>query len=161
MYHLAQINVGRLVAPEGSPEVADFIDALDEINALAEAAPGFVWRLKSESGNATDIKVCDDPLFIVNMSVWESLDALGEYVYRSGHIDFLRRRREWFEKPAQLHMALWWIPAGEPPTVAEGLRRIDVIRELGPSPRAFTFAKPFSAPDAVRTRFAGTGRAAP
>jgi heme-degrading monooxygenase HmoA len=145
-HRLAQINVGRLVAPTDSPAVAEFMEALDPINALAEAAPGFVWRLKSEAGNATAILTSDDPQFIVNMSVWESLEALRAYVYTTAHVEYLKRRREWFEQHVAMHLALWWMPAGEVPSVEEGLRRIEVIRERGPTAAAFTLAKPFPAP---------------
>ncbi len=140
-WHLAQLNVGRAVAVPGSPELADFMAGLDRINALAEASPGFVWRLKSESGNATDIKVADDPRFLVNMSVWTSLEALFEFVYRSGHTKFLTRRREWFERPAQAHQVLWWITAGHIPTVQEALERLEYLRQRGPTAYAFTFSR--------------------
>jgi hypothetical protein len=142
------MNVGRLLAPTDSPVVEGFMNALAEINALAERSPGFVWRLQSDSGNATDILTSDDPLFIVNMSVWESLDTLRDYVYKTAHVEYLRRRREWFEKAVEMHLALWWIPAGEVPSIEDGLRRIAVIREHGPTAQAFTFAQAFPAPEA-------------
>jgi hypothetical protein len=104
-----------------------------------------VWRLQSESGNATDILTSDDPQFIINMSVWESLEALRAYVYKSGHVEYLRRRREWFERAVEMHMALWWVPAGEAPTAEEGLRRVALIREHGPTAEAFSFAQAFEA----------------
>ena len=141
--HLAQMNVARLGAPTDAPEVAEFMAALDPINALAEQSPGFVWRLQSDSGNATDIQTTDDPLFIVNMSVWESLEALREYVYKTAHVEYLRRRREWFEKAVEMHMALWWLPNGELPSIEDGLRRIALIRKHGPTPKAFGFTRPF------------------
>jgi hypothetical protein len=147
-HHLAQINVGRLVAPADSPVVAEFMEALAPINALADAAPGFVWRLQDEegTGGATAIQTSDDPLFIINMSVWESLETLREYVYKTVHVEYLRRRREWFEPHVELHLACWWVPAGSVPTPEEGLRRVALIREHGPGPEAFTLAKPFPAP---------------
>src|SRR5882762_1126507 len=111
-YHLAQINIGRLVAPIDDPKIADFVAQLDEINALAERSPGFVWRLKSDSGNATDIVYSDDPFVILNMSVWESVEALRDYAYGSKHVESLRRRAEWFEKMSKPHYCLWWIPEG-------------------------------------------------
>jgi heme-degrading monooxygenase HmoA len=146
VFHLAQINVATLLAPTDSPVVAEFMEALAPINALADGSPGFVWRLEAESGNATDIVLTDDPLLIVNMSVWESLEALRAYVYKTAHVEYLRRRREWFEKAIEMHLALWWVPVGEEPSAQEGLRRIAVIREHGPTQEAFTLAKPFAAP---------------
>ncbi|MBM3597826.1 MAG: DUF3291 domain-containing protein [Alphaproteobacteria bacterium] len=138
-WHLAQLNVARAVAPLDSPPLADFMAALDRINALAEAQPGFVWRLKSDSGNATDIKVSDDPQFIINMSVWTSPETLFAYVYRSAHTEVMVRRREWFEKPSEAHQVLWWVPAGKMPTAEEGLERLAHLRRKGVTPQAFTF----------------------
>jgi hypothetical protein len=143
-HHLAQINVARLVAPTDSPVVAEFMEALDAINAVAERSPGYVWRLQDDTGNATDILITDDPFFIVNMSVWESLETLREYVYKTAHVEYLKRRREWFEKAVELHMGLWWVPAGEVPSSEEGLRRVQLIREQGPTAEAFTFAQAFA-----------------
>ncbi len=111
-WHLAQINVGRLVAPMGDSRVAPFFDALDRINSLAEHSPGFVWRLKSEAGNATDIQATSDPLFIVNMSIWLNAEALFDFVYRSAHAPEMARRREYFERFEGAYQALWWVPAG-------------------------------------------------
>jgi len=145
-WHIAQLNVGRAVAPPGSAELADFMAALDRINALAESSPGFVWRLQSTSGNATDILVSQDPRFLVNMSVWSSVEALFGFVYRSGHTDFLKRRREWFEKPTQAHQVLWWIPAGHIPTTEEAMERLEHLRREGPTQRAFTFNLRFPPP---------------
>jgi uncharacterized protein DUF3291 len=138
-WHLAQLNVGRLVGPLETPPLADFVAALDRVNALADASPGFVWRLKSDSGNATDIRAGDDPLFIVNMSVWVSVEALFEFVYRSAHTKVMTRRREWFDKPDAAYQVLWWVPAGTVPTVEEALQRLAHLRAHGPSPFAFTF----------------------
>jgi hypothetical protein len=146
-YHLAQINVGRLRAPVDDPMIADFVANLDRINALADSLPGFVWRLKGEGNNATDIQPRpDDPLFAVNMSVWSDLDALAGFVYRSDHRGVMRRRAEWFEK-MDLYMALWWVPAGRTPTVEEGLAALDSLERHGPTEAAFTFRDPHPAPD--------------
>lgn len=145
-WHIAQLNVGRTVAAPGGPELADFMAALDRINALAESLPGFVWRLQSSSGNATDILVSEDPRFLINMSVWSSVEALFGFVYRSGHTDVLKRRREWFEQPAQAHQVLWWIPAGHVPTVEEALERLAQLRREGPTGRAFTFNRRYPPP---------------
>lgn len=148
-YHLAQINVGRLLAPVDDPRIADFVANLDRINALADGTPGFVWRLVGEGNNATDIQPRpDDPLFAINMSVWTSLDALAGFVYRSAHRDIMRRRRDWFEA-METYMALWWIPAGHIPTIDEALQRLAVLERLGPTAEAFTFRHPFPAPDAT------------
>ena len=148
-FQLAQINIGRILAPTDSPVLKDFMDNLDRINALAEAQPSFVWRLTGEGGNdATDIHAFDDPMLLLNMSVWESLDALAGFVYRSAHRDVMRRRREWFE-PMETYMALWWVPAGHRPTPAEGAARIALIARMGPTPEAFSFRQPFPAPGAA------------
>jgi hypothetical protein len=148
-FHLAQINVGRLIGPIDSPLVAGFVANLDRINALADGQPGFVWRLTGEGNNATDIQAFDDPGIALNMSVWESLEALAAFVYRSGHRDVMRRRREWFEAPAEPYMALWWVPAGHIPTPAEGRERLETLQRLGPTPAAFSFREPFAPPGAA------------
>jgi uncharacterized protein DUF3291 len=147
-WHLAQLNIGRLRAPVDDPALADFVANLDPINALADATPGFVWRLQTEDGNATAIRPFPgDDLMAINMSVWESMEALAEYVYRSGHTAFLRRRSEWFERLREVYLVLWWIPAGVLPTVEEALARLDHLRTFGPTPEAFTFRQPFPHPD--------------
>jgi hypothetical protein len=149
-YHLAQINIGRLLAPLDDPQVAGFVSQLDTINRLADSAPGFVWRLQSVSGNATDIPYSDDPGMMVNMSVWESVETLREFTYRSAHMDVLRQRAEWFEKLDGPIACLWWIPAGHIPTVAEGRERLEHYRRHGPSPFAFSFSRLFAAPEGNR-----------
>ncbi len=146
-YHLAQINIGRLVAPIDDPQIAEFVAQLDTINSLAEASPGFVWRLKSDSGNATDIAYNDDPFVIVNMSVWESLEALRDYVYRSQHTHVLKDRAKWFEKMEKPHYCLWWIPADHVPTVAEGRERLEHYQLHGPTSHSFWFSKFFPQPE--------------
>ncbi len=147
-HHLAEINIGRLRAPVDDPMIADFVANLDRINALADASPGFVWRLTGDGNNATDIQPDpSDPLMALNMSVWESPQALGAFVYRSDHQPVMRRRVEWFEK-LELYMALWWVPAGHRPTVAEGWGKIQTLRRLGPTPEAFTFKTIFPPPGA-------------
>jgi hypothetical protein len=146
--HIAQMNVGTVLHDLDDPRLADFMTNLDRVNALAEASPGFVWRLQSEAGNATDIKTNDDPRFIVNMSVWESPEALFDFVYRSDHRLFMVRRREWFRKPDGPYQVLWWVNAGTPPTVADGLARLRHLAEHGPTPHAFTFKATFPPSDA-------------
>ena len=123
-YWLAQMNVARALAPPDSPQLAGFAEMLDPVNALADAAPGFVWRLQTEDGNATALRVLGDDMMLVNMSVWESLEALGSFVYETSHRDVMRRRREWFERAAEPYMVLWWVDAGRLPSVAEGEERL-------------------------------------
>lgn len=147
-YHLAQLNIGRLVAPLEDPQIKDFAQALAAMNLLAESSDGFVWRLKDEIGNATTIQVFPDPLMIVNMSVWESLETLQHYAYQSGHVQYLRRRREWFEPIQSAHLVLWWIPQGHTPTLDEAKERLHHLDTHGDSEFAFTFRKVFSAPAA-------------
>ena len=146
-WHLAQANIARAVAPMDDPAMADFMAQLDAINALADRSPGFVWRLQSGSGNATDIAVTDDPLVILNMSVWESADVLFDYVYRTAHTPVMARRREWFEKPSKPHLVLWWVEAGHRPSVEEALTRLEMLAKRGPTPDAFTFKQRFPAPE--------------
>jgi hypothetical protein len=149
IYHLAQVNISRLLAPIDSPLLADFVSQLDEVNAIADAAPGFVWRLKSEDNNATAIRIFDDNEIIVNMSVWESAESLAGFVFRnSNHLGVLRRRREWFAAPTEAMVALWWIPAGTIPTVADAEDRLRHLRRHGPTADAFTFRTPHPAPGA-------------
>jgi len=143
-WHIAQLNIGRMVAPTNAPEVAEFMAALDPINALADASPGFVWRLQTEAGNATDIHAfADDELLLLNMSVWESIESLRAFTYSSAHTGILARRREWFERLEVAHLVLWWIPAGTIPTVEEALARLERLRRDGPTSAAFTFRTPF------------------
>jgi hypothetical protein len=148
-YQLAQVNIGRILAPLDSPVMDGFVSQLDAINALADAAPGFVWRLQTEDGDATAIRPYDDDWILVNMSVWESPEALHAYVYRSGHADVLRRRREWFARMTDTYVALWWVPAGHRPSVAEAVARLEMLRAHGPTPDAFSFRQLFPAPDAT------------
>jgi len=138
--HLAQINIGRLIAPIDDPRIAGFVSQLDPVNKLAEEAPGFVWRLQSQSGNATDIVYNDDPS-MVNMSVWESLETLKAYVYRSRHLEVFKDRQKWFEKMDLPHYCLWWVPVGHVPTVAEGRQRLEHYQARGPTPHAFWFSE--------------------
>ncbi len=148
-HHLAQLNIARFKAPMDDPAMAGFVEQLDPINALADSWPGFVWRLQTEEGNATAIHAFEDDLLLVNMSVWESVDALAEFVYRSGHLDVMRRRREWAERMVQPFIVLWWVPAGYVPTIEEAKERLEHLRANGPSPRAFTFKQRFSPDEAA------------
>jgi hypothetical protein len=136
------LNIALAREPLDAPSMAEFVAALDPVNALADVAPGFVWRLETEDGNATAIRAFDDDRIIVNMSVWESIDDLAEFVYRSGHLDVMRRRREWFER-VRVHIALWWVPVGHTPSVAEAEQRLAYLQHHGPTPYAFTFKARF------------------
>jgi len=152
-YLLAQVNIARMREPLDSPLLADFVAALDPVNAVADAAPGFVWRLQTEDGNATAVHAFEwdqagSAGVLVNMSVWESVEALAAYVYSDAHRQVLRRRREWFERMAAAHTALWWIPRGHAPTTGEAEERVIHLRVFGPTPHAFTLKEHFPPPDA-------------
>jgi len=142
-FHLAQLNIGRILAPLESPVMADFVNNLDKINALAETSPGFVWRLKDDANNATSIQVFDDERIIVNMSVWETLDQLYQFTYKTMHTEFLKRRKEWFEKMGDMYYVLWHVPAGHVPDVHEARERLEHLRAHGETPYAFSFRKQF------------------
>lgn len=146
MWQLAQVNIGRIRAPMTDPIMAEFADALAEINALAESSPGFVWRLKDDSNNATSIQAYSDPRVLVNLSVWTDVAALQQYVYRSVHGKFFARRQNWFEKFETSHMALWWIPTRHIPTPKEAKQRLAILDANGPTPEAFTFKQNFPPP---------------
>jgi GNAT superfamily N-acetyltransferase len=139
-FHVAQINIGTMVAPTDDPRVSEFMDGLDRINAIADESPGFVWRLQTGEGNATSIQIFPNPFELVNVSVWESVETLKEYVYRSDHVDFFRRRAAWFEADAK-RVALWTVPAGEIPELDEAVRRVEFLERRGPSPYAFGFGR--------------------
>jgi heme-degrading monooxygenase HmoA len=141
--HLAQINIGRMKAPLDDPAMSGFMSRLDDLNALAERSRGFIWRLQGEEGNNTYLRPYEDARIIVNMSVWETIDALRTYVYSSAHAEVLKQRREWFEKFDGVMMALWWVPAGDLPSVDEAKRRLASLEEHGPTPFAFTFKTTF------------------
>jgi hypothetical protein len=138
-YHIAQVNIGRIKGPIDGPVMAGFVARLDEINALADASPGFVWRLQTSEGNATYFRPFDDDQLLLNMSVWESVDALKSYVYRTAHAELLRQRHEWFEKLSQVYVALWWVPAGHIPSIDEAKKRLAHLEANGPTEFAFTF----------------------
>ena len=148
-YNLAQLNVGRAVAPMDHPQMAGFVGWLDEINSLAERSPGFVWRLKGDNGNNTDLKVTNDPQFIVNLSVWASIDALHAFTYGSEHKTVFARRYDWFERRQTPNTVLWWQPAGTIPDIHEALGRLRRLSDLGPTAEAFTFKQRFAPPDAI------------
>lgn len=145
-YQLAQVNIARLKAPLDSVQLTDFVANLEPINALADQSLGFIWRLKSEGGNATNIKAFDDTMIIVNMSVWESIEALKSFVFNSAHTPVMKRRQEWFEKFQASYMALWWIESGHIPTPEEARQRLESLDQNGPTEFAFTFRKLFDKP---------------
>jgi len=141
---LAQVNVGRLVAPMDAPEVQEFIDALDPVNALADAAPGFLWRLSADDPETlSSAGDADDPRFVINLSTWTDFASLHAFTYRTLHAEFLRRRLEWFERLSTPVVALWWVEDGDHPSVAEARTRLDHLEANGPTPHAFTMRKRF------------------
>ncbi|MFE9676414.1 DUF3291 domain-containing protein [Streptomyces sp. NPDC006259] len=152
-FELAQVNLARLKFPLDSPELKDFVDALDPVNADAEAADGYVWRLQSDEGNATDVPVFGDDWLIVNLTVWRDPNALTAYMYQGRHREMLARRREWFERVQEAMTALWWVPAGHRPTVAEAEARLLHLRAHGPTPYAFTLRTSFPAQGAEPVAF--------
>ncbi|KQX56126.1 MULTISPECIES: DUF3291 domain-containing protein [unclassified Streptomyces] len=158
--HLAQLNVATLSHPLDDPRLAPFVDMLDTVNAAADAAPGFVWRLVEDGAvDATGLRPAGEDV-IVNLSVWESQDSLWDFTYRSGHLEVMRQRRDWFERHVAAHLVLWWVPAGHVPTVGEALERLADLRANGPSPRAFTFASAHTAAEADRHHRSGDAAAA-
>ncbi|MBO6574885.1 MAG: DUF3291 domain-containing protein [Rhodothermales bacterium] len=144
-YQLAQLNLASALGPREDPRMADFYGALAKINGAAEAAPGFVWRLQDEAGDATGIQAFPDPTVLVTMSVWQDLESLRAFVYESEHLAYLRRRKEWFRKSHGPNMVLWWIPAGHIPTLGEARQRLDHLAASGPTPHAFAFPTVFEA----------------
>jgi heme-degrading monooxygenase HmoA len=147
-FHLAQLNIALPRAPLEAPLMHEFVERLEPVKAAADASPGFVWRLQTEDGDATGIRAFGDDRLIVNMSVWESLEALRAFVYSNrGHLDAMRRRREWFERLGEMYLVLWWVPAGHVPDVGEAEERLELLRRIGPSAEAFTFRRWFPPPD--------------
>jgi len=143
-FHLAQVNITRLLAPADDPLIADFVAQLDRINTLADHSPGFVWRYISDARDPQD-REYDDPLMLLNLSVWQSAEHLYDFAYRSAHAQVYADRRKWFEKLEQPQVALWWIQAGLRPTVADAQQRLNLLAAAGPTPRAFTFRQRFDA----------------
>jgi len=147
--HIAQVNIARMKGPLESPVMAGFVARLDEINTLADRSPGFVWRLQTGEGNATYLRPYDDDRILFNLSVWESLEHLKDYVYRSAHVEVLRNRQEWFSKFEASYLALWWVPAGHRPSIDEAKKRLAHLDDNGPTPFAFTFKAAFPPDPAV------------
>jgi heme-degrading monooxygenase HmoA len=148
--HLAQLNIARLVAPIDSQQLADFVALLPSINALAERSPGFVWRMTAEGAHdATSLRPYE-PDIAVNLSVWESVEALRAFTYRSAHLAPMRRRREWFAPLGRNHLVLWWVTAGHLPDFAEAKARLELLDRIGSGPEAFTLREPYCQPQAAR-----------
>ena len=146
-YQLAQLNIAQMREPLESPSMADFVANLDQVNALADSAPGFVWRLEDEAGSAVGIRPFGEDL-LVNMSIWDSVESLSSYAFRSGHAEIMRRRREWFKPMSADHAVLWWVARGHRPSLAEAKERLEHLRRHGATPYAFTFKNAFPAPGA-------------
>jgi len=138
-YRIAQVNIGRIKGPLDGPVMAGFVARLDEINALADRSPGFVWRLQTEEGNATYFRPFEDDRMLLNMSVWESVETLKDYVYKTAHAQLLRQRQDWFEKLSAVYMALWWVPPNHIPGIDEAKKRLAYLEAHGPTQFAFTF----------------------
>jgi hypothetical protein len=145
-YHLAQFNIGKLKAPLHDSSLADFVAQLATINAIADQTPGFVWRLQDEGGDATSVRLYADEHIIVNFSIWESIEALFQFVYRSQHGAVMGDRRRWFIPATQPNLCLWWIAAGTIPTLQEAKHRLEYLREHGSTPYAFSFKAAFPSP---------------
>lgn len=144
--HLAQVNVARPLGPMDGAVMAEFARAVEPMNLLAEASPGFVWRLQGDEGNALALRVFDDGQILINLSVWRSVEALRAYTYRSGHAHYVKRRKEWFSAFGRPHYALWWIEEGHAPTSDEAKRRLEQLQADGPTAEAFTFTHVFDPP---------------
>ena len=155
-YELAQLNIGTIRGPIDSPVMADFVANLARINALADASPGFLWRLQTEAGDATAIRPFDNESVAINLSVWRDTESLRQFVYRTAHADILRRRAEWFEKMSEAFVVLWWVPRGHRPTVAEAIERLGALRSKGATAQAFTLRQTFPPPDAPASEQPGT-----
>ena len=149
-FHLAQVNIAKMLAPLESPLMAEFVANLEKINSLADHADGFVWRLKEEGSDATSINIFGDDRLLVNMSVWRNMDALARFVYQPGHVEVMKRRREWFERIAEMHMACWYVPEGHLPTVPEAEERLLYFRTHGETPFSFGFRKRFTFEEAAQ-----------
>ncbi len=149
VYHLAQVNIARMLAPLTDPLMAGFVAELDAINALADNSPGFLWRLQTPEGNATDIRPYADDLILVNLSLWASLADLTTFVYKSQHRQVMQQRQRWFQRFNGPYVALWWVSSGHIPTVEEAKERLSYLSAHGETPHAFSFKKPFPSPEVV------------
>ncbi|MEZ8944171.1 MULTISPECIES: DUF3291 domain-containing protein [unclassified Vibrio] len=147
---LAQLNIALAKYPLDAPEIKEFVDNLELVNGIAESSEGFVWRLKDESGDATNIQAFDDPNMIVNMSVWDSVDSLKNFMFRTHHRDFMRRKGDWFHRLPEDTYVLWWIEEEHIPTLEEAIERLEHLRETGDTPYAFTFKTNFTESEAPK-----------
>ncbi|UPR34322.1 DUF3291 domain-containing protein [Vibrio cyclitrophicus] len=147
---LAQLNIALAKYPLDAPEIKEFVDNLELVNGIAESSEGFVWRLKDESGDATNIQAFDDPNMIVNMSVWDSVDSLKNFMFRTHHRDFMRRKGDWFQRLPEDTYVLWWIEEDHIPTLEEAIERLEHLREIGDTPYAFTFKTNFTESEAPK-----------
>lgn len=148
-YHLAQLNIAKMIAPISSPIMADFVANLDRINHIAEKHEGFIWRLTGDSNNAVAIRVFEDDSMIVNMSVWTSLDSLFKFTYASEHVEIFKRKKEWFSKMTEMHMVFWYVPDGHMPTANEAKERLKFLKTNGETPYAFTFKSKYTVEEAL------------
>ena len=146
-HHLAQLNIARMKYSLEDPAMQEFVDALDPVNQSADSSPGFVWRLQSDEGDATSFQIYNDGTYLVNMSVWSSLETLKAFVASTRHGAIFRRRAEWFEKTQQASSVLWWVPEYHQPTVQEAQEKLDRLRANGPTPVAFNFSETYPHPD--------------
>ena len=154
-HELAQLNVALMKAPLDSPLMREFVANIDRINALADSAEGFIWRLGDTSEPAASMRPLGDTA-LTNMSVWKDVASLSNYVHKSAHAQVMRRKNEWFDRMKETYVVLWWIPAGHRPTIQEAIDRLGLLRRRGPSPDAFTFAKRFD-PPGLEPSSAGVG----
>ena len=145
-YHLAQLNVAQMKAAMDDPLMADFAARLEEINTLAESSPGFIWRLKDEAGDATSIRIFDDPMVLVNMSVWADVESLRAFTYKTAHAGVMRQRKEWFHHFGKAYYVLWWISEGHIPSLEEARSRLEKLQQQGPGPEAFDFKTSYPMP---------------
>ncbi len=150
-FELAQLNVAKMIAPLESPILADFVANLDSINALAEGSPGFVWRLQSDAGDATSFRPFDDDM-LVNLTVWKDVQSLHDFVYKSGHVEIMRRRKEWFSQMQEAYVVLWWVPVGHKPSIEEAGEKLKLLETNGPGSEAFTFKSAYPSPGEKRVK---------
>ncbi|MBB5016839.1 hypothetical protein HNQ59_000101 [Chitinivorax tropicus] len=148
-FHLAQCNIARLRAPLTDPSMQGYMEDIAPLNQLAEQSPGYVWRLQDDAGDATSIQVFDDPLLLINLSVWADLASLKAYVYQGAHLASIKTRKQWFNVQPQPRLVLWWVKAGTLPTTAQAKARLEQLALHGPGPEAFSFAHPFPAPSVI------------
>ena len=144
-YYLAQLNIAKMKFPIESPEMFEFVDNLENINALAEHSPGFVWRLQTEDGDATGIDFFGADV-LVNMSIWENVESLHSYVYKTAHAKIMSRRKEWFNRVEEAYTVLWWTPEGTIPPLDEAKSKLELLKAQGPTTEAFSIKQAFPSP---------------